>query len=99
MDYTELIKAIATVLAIVVSMFVIPWIKKSVSTSTLNQILTYVEIFVAAAEQIFDAAQGEEKKAYVLQRLAEMNIKVDAEALDAYIEAEVLRLHSELKAE
>lgn len=98
MDYTELIKAIATVLAIVVSMFVIPWIKKHVDAATLQKIIMYVEIFVAAAEQLYDATQGEEKKAYVLQRLAEMNFRIDAEALDAFIEAEVLKLHHELKS-
>ena len=98
MDYTELIKSIATVLAIVVSMFVIPWIKKHVDAATLQKILTYVEIFVAAAEQIFDSTEWEEKKQYVLQRLEEMNFKIDAEALDAFIEAEVLKLHAELRS-
>lgn len=98
MDYTELIKAVATVLAIVVSMFVIPWIKKHIDAATLEKIITYVEIFVAAAEQIFDVSQWEEKKQYVLQRLAEMNFKIDAEALDSFIEAEVLKLHHELRS-
>lgn len=98
MDYTELIKAVATLLAIVVSMFVIPWIKKHVDATTLEKIIKYVEIFVAAAEQIFPKEQREEKKQYVLQRLAEMNFKIDAEALDAHIEAAVLKLHHELKS-
>lgn len=97
MDYTDLIKAILLVLAIVISMFLIPWIKKNVSAATLANILKYVEIFVAAAEQIFDISQGAEKKAYVLQKLEEMNFKVNIEELDAYIEAAVLKLHNELK--
>ena len=97
MDYTELIKAIATVVFIVLSMFVIPWIKKTISAETLDKIFMYVEIFVAAAEQLFNASEGAEKKAYVLQRLAEMNFKVDPEILDAHIEAAVLKLHNELK--
>ena len=98
MDYTELLKAIATVIFLVISMFVVPWIKKHIDAATLAKIITYVEIFVAAAEQIFDASQWEEKKAYVLQRLSEMNFKIDAEALDAHIEAAVLKLHHELKS-
>lgn len=98
MDYTELISAIFKVVIIILSMFVIPWIKKKISADDLAKIMTYVEIFVAAAEQIFDVSQWEEKKAYVLQRLEEKNFKIDAEALDALIEAEVLRLHAELKA-
>ena len=97
MDYTELVKAIATVIFVVISMFVVPWIKKNISAANLEKILKYVEIFVAAADQLFDACQGPEKKAYVLQRLEEMNFKVDSETLDAFIESEVLKLHNKLK--
>ena len=98
MDYTELLKAIATVIFLVISMFVVPWIKKHIDAATLDKIIMYVEIFVAAAEQIFPKEQCEEKKQYVLQRLAEMNFRIDAEALDAHIEAAVLKLHHELKS-
>ena len=97
MDYTELLKAIATVIFLVISMFVVSWIKKNISAANLEKIIKYVEIFVAAAEQIFDACQGEEKKAYVLQRMEEMGFHIDAEELDAHIEAAVLKLHHELK--
>lgn len=97
MDYTELVKAIATVIFVVISMFVVPWIKKNTSAAKLAKILKYVEIFVAAADQLFEACDGKEKKAYVLQRLEEMNFKIDSETLDAFIEAEVLKLHNKLK--
>ena len=97
MDYTDLIKAIITVLGVVITMFVVPWIKRNVSDATLQMILRYVEIFVAAAEQIFDASQGAEKKAYVLEKLAEKNFKVNIAEIDDYIEAAVLKLHKELK--
>lgn len=97
MDYTELISAVLKVVVIVVSMFLIPWIKKRISANDLDKILTYIEIFVAAAEQIFTIEQFEEKKHYVLQRLAEIGVNIDSETIDAQIEAAVLRLHHELR--
>ena len=98
MDYTELVSTIIAVIVAIVSIFVIPLIKKHISSASLANILQYVEIFVTAAEQIFDIAQGEEKKMYVLQRLEEMNFHIDPEILDAQIEAAVLRLHAELRS-
>lgn len=97
MDYTEIISTIIALIIALISAFVIPLVKKNISSATLENILKYIEIFVAAAEQIFDIAQGEEKKMYVLQRLEEMNFNVDPEILDAQIEAAVLRLHNELR--
>lgn len=96
MDYTQLMKAIITVIFVVIGMFLIPLIKKNISKETLDTILKYIRIFVAAAEQIYDVAQGPEKKAYVLERLAEMGFKIDSDIIDAQIEAEVLKLHNQL---
>lgn len=96
MDYTQLMKAIITVIFVVIGMFLIPLIKKNISKETLDTILKYIRIFVAAAEQIYDVAQGTEKKAYVLARLAEMGFKIDSDIIDAQIEAEVLKLHNQL---
>lgn len=97
MDYTEIISTIIALIVAVISAFVIPMIRRNISSATLENILKYIEIFVAAAEQIFDIAQGEEKKMYVLQKLGEMNFNVDPDILDAQIEAAVLRLHNELR--
>ena len=58
MDYTQLMKAIITVIFVVIGMFLIPLIKKNISKETLDTILKYIRIFVAAAEQIYDVAQG-----------------------------------------
>lgn len=96
MDYTQLMKTIITAIFVVIGMFLIPLIKKNISKETLDTILKYIRIFVAAAEQIYDVAQGTEKKAYVLARLAEMGFKIDSDIIDAQIEAEVLKLHNQL---
>lgn len=52
-----------------------------------------MKIAVTAAEQIYTGSgRGEEKKAYVLNWLQEHGITVDAEKLDALIEAAVYDL-------
>ena len=78
----------------IIPLIMLTWSSKDYS---LEKIFKYVEIFVSAAYQLFEACDGKEKKAYVLQRLEEMNFKIDSETLDAFIEAEVLKLHNNLK--
>ena len=82
MDYTQIISAVIALISALVSAFLIPW--------------TYVEIGVKAAEQLYAATDGAEKKAYVINFLAEKGIKFDSEIVDKLIEAAVLQLHHEL---
>ena len=51
---------------------------------------------VKAAEQLYNANDGAEKKAYVLHYLAERGIKFDSDTVDKMIESAVLTLHHEL---
>lgn len=63
------------------------------------EINAWVKIAVTAAEQIYrGSGRGEEKKAYVLNWLAEHGITLDEERIDALIEAAVYELnHGVLK--
>ena len=74
----------------------IPWIKERVGADKLKKWQAYVEIAVKAAEQLYNANEGAEKKAYVLQYLAERGIKFDSDTVDKMIESAVLTLHHEL---
>ena len=47
-------------------------------------------------EQLYNANEGAEKKAYVLHYLAEKGIKFDSDTVDKMIESAVLTLHHEL---
>lgn len=63
------------------------------TTSQQAEINAWVKIAVTAAEQIYTGSgRGAEKKAYVLNWLREHGITVDAEKLDALIEAAVYDL-------
>ena len=96
MDYTQIISAVIALISALVSAFLIPWLKTKIDANKLQTIKTYVEIGVKAAEQLYAATDGEEKKAYVINFLAEHGIRFDASTIDQLIEAAVLQLHHEL---
>lgn len=96
MDYTQIISAVIALISALVSAFLIPWLKTKIDANKLQTIKTYVEIGVKAAEQLYAATDGEEKKAYVINFLAEHGIRFDVYTIDQLIEAAVLQLHHEL---
>lgn len=99
MDYTPLFQAIISLIAVIISSFVIPWIKSKVDENRLQKFLEIVDIGVGAAEQIADnfGFDGAWKKAYVVDYLEKLNLHVDYDTLDNAIENAVLLLNAELK--
>lgn len=102
-DLTPVFQAIISVASVIALLYLVPFIKRKVSAEKLDQILRWVETLVACADQIYERHEGAEKKQYVIDRLttilAEHGLLVDLTVLEDLVEAEVLRLHSELKAE
>lgn len=89
-DITPVINAVIALLAAGVSVFLIPWIKSKTTDAQRKELLEWVKIGVAAAEQLYEGqGRGEEKKKYVLELLASMGFTVDEEAVNAAIEAAV----------
>ena len=92
-DITAIIEAVFMLLAAIITAIVVPYIKSKTTASQQAEINAWVKIAVTAAEQIYTGSgRGEEKKAYVLNWLQEHGITVDAEKLDALIEAAVYEL-------
>ena len=92
-DLTPLFNALIALVAILISTFLIPWIKANVDEKKQEKMLLWVNIAVDAAEKLYEGAKrGEEKKAYVLTFLEERGYTADMEAVNAAIEAAVLRL-------
>ena len=93
-DITPVINAVIALLAAGVSVFLIPWIKSKTTDAQRKELLEWVKIGVAAAEQLYKGqGRGEEKKKYVLEFLASMGFTVDEEAINAAIEAAVNQLN------
>jgi len=92
MDWGAIIGAIITIAVAAITVAVVPWLREKLSAEQLAVVQRWVSIAVLAAEQIFGSGTGAKKKAYVLEWLTARGIKLDAEALDAMIEAAVKQL-------
>lgn len=96
MDYTNIIAAIITLVTTLLSAFLIPYIKSKYSEAQIKKWQGIVDVGVAAAEQLYNTEQAQEKKTYVLKYLYEKGIKLDADTIENMIESSVLHLHDQL---
>ena len=95
-DLTPILKAVLTFCITMVTLVVLPLLNQKLGRARTETLLTWVGVFVNAAEQIFrGTGMGEAKKAYVLQMLNEKGYDVELDEIDALIEAAVLELKRE----
>lgn len=95
-DLTPLVQAIISLAVVIITSFLIPFIKSKVDKDKLEKIQTWVTVAVEAAEQIYvGSGKGAEKKKYVLEFLKSKGFTLDMDSIDNLIEAAVLRLKSE----
>lgn len=95
-NITPVIEALIGLCTAILTAVLIPWLRAHYGDVQFNKMLGWVDVAVAAAEQIYAAADGDLKKEYVLRFLSEKGYRVDESDIDFAIEAAVLRLHSEL---
>ena len=94
-DITPIIEAILALVAVVITSIIIPYIKKRTTTEQQKELVAWVKIAVTAAEQIYvGTGRGPEKKLYVVEWLADRNITVDTNQIDALIESAVYELNN-----
>ena len=94
-DGTLVVNAIIAVVATIITTFLIPWIKAKTTAQQREDLIAWVKIAVAAAEQLYKGSKtGAEKKKYVLDFLEEHGFIVDEDVVDAAIEAAVKQLNS-----
>ncbi len=99
MDITPVVNAVIALIAAVVTAFVIPWVKSKTTAAQREEIEAWVRIAVTAAEQIYSGVgKGKEKKKYVLDFLAEKNLKIDEESVDLMIESAVKEINDTFNA-
>ena len=97
-DLTPIINALIALTAALITAFVIPWLRRNTDARDREELLKWVEIAVAAAQQLYHNLDGSERKEYVLQFLASKGYDISTKEIDSAIEAAVLRLHRELEA-
>lgn len=85
---------IISLIGVVLTSLVVPLVKTKVNKNKLTIAEMWVNVAVAAAEQIFLAPQqGTNKKIYVIEFLNSKGIKLTEEELNVLIEAAVYELN------
>lgn len=95
-DLTPILNALITLVGLLLTTFLIPWIKLKVSTEKLEQVKKWTAVGVKAAEMIYnESGMGEVKKKYVRKFLESKGYKLDIDTVDALIEATVREMQQE----
>ena len=97
MELTEIICAVITLLAAIITATVVPWLKKKMSVQERNEMFKWVEIAVMAAQQLYHNLDGNMRKEYVVRFLESKGYDVDTQEVDSASEAAVLKLHQQLE--
>ena len=94
-DLTPIVQAVITLVSLLITTFLIPWIKAKCDAKKLETIYRWVTFAVEAAEQIIKGDDmGESKKQFVVDFLAEKGYRIDMDSLNTMIEAAVYQLKS-----
>lgn len=92
----QIISLLITIIGLILTYYVVPILKNKISDEKLSIVEMWVNIAVAAAEQMKDAGllpEGKQKKDYVLQFVRDKGITITDEELDALIEAAVYEIN------
>lgn len=95
-DLTPIVNAVITLAALLITTFLIPWIRTQISSEKLEQVKKWTSVGVKAAEMIYrESGMGEAKKNYVRKFLEGKGYKLDIDTVDALIEATVRQMQQE----
>lgn len=95
-NLTPIINALIVLFFAIITSVVLPLLKKHLSAKEMDEMLNWVKIAVAAAQQLYHQLDGSERKKYVKKFLADKGYDVHTEEIDVAIEAAVLELHDKL---
>lgn len=95
-DLTPIVNAVITLAALLITTFLVPWIRLKVSTEKLEQVKKWTALGVKAAEMIYKGSgMGDVKKQYVRRFLESKGYQLDMDTVDALIEATVRDMQQE----
>lgn len=69
--FTKIMTAIFSILGILISTYLIPYIKSKMTAQDIEKLIAYAKIAVRCANQIYTPEQWEEKKEYVVKMVQE----------------------------
>lgn len=95
----EILKVIVMLAVLLVTRYLIPWIKELIGAARMEEIRKWAKDAVEAAQQVHDAKPGAERKAIVVDImrgiLQRKNIDMSEKELDTLIEAAVKAMKME----
>ena len=95
----ELLKLTIMIATLVITRYVVPWIKAKTQSDTMSLLIDWTMQAVLAAEQTHDAGSGAEKKAivteFIKKLLIQKNISLSDEEIEMLIEAAVRQMKME----
>lgn len=95
-DITPIVNAFIALIGLLLTTFLIPWIRTKISNEKLKEIQKWASVGVKAAEMIYtESGMGDMKKNYVRKFLESKGYKLDIETVDALIEATVRDMQQE----
>lgn len=95
LNWQLVIEFAVAVAAIAITIFLVPYLKEKLGKERYDAVVDLIWKAVQAAEQLFGAGQGAQKKAYVVEYLE--NAGIDAAAVDIEIEAAVHEMNKMVK--
>ena len=98
MDITSILEAVIALAAAVVTVFVLPWLSSKTTAQEREDLLGWVDIAVAAAQQLYHQCSGQQRLDYALSVLEERGFNVEEGIVVDAVEAAVLKLHRQLEA-
>ena len=95
-DLTPLFEILISLLAVVITTYLIPWIKAHTTHKQQEYILAAAHVAVYAAEKFYGAGHGEEKLAYAEKVLKEdYGIYLNMNKLEAVVDAAIKEMEQD----
>ena len=93
-DLTPIIQAVIALIAALITVKLIPWIKAKTTVEQQKFISATIKTLVFAAEQIYGSGFGAEKMEYVMMNLKAKGFNVDKDEVEAAIKENLAALHT-----
>lgn len=96
-DLTPILEAVIALAVTIITVFVIPWLNSKTTAQDREDLLKWVDIAVAAAQQLYHQCSGQQRLQYALEMLEEQGYNINSAVVRDAVEAAVLKLHQQLK--
>ena len=84
-DLTPIFQALIALLASIITIKVIPWIKARTTAQQQAVLQSTIKILVFAAEQMYGAGNGKQKLLYVKSKLKDKGYNIDVDQIEAAV--------------